>query len=138
MNDTLRKIKERASRTQSSVALEQDASLASVRRRHQAAWPLLQAFAEIQDHFVKIDVLKRIWPTDYDRRPDRAHGLVIAYLGGDEAPFGLMLRIPAGTRVFEVQETWDGRLLYVSARETDGARPLSWQYDTPEPWLDGF
>lgn len=138
MNDTLSKIKAKAEGARASVAEEKDSSLVMAQSRHEAALPLLKAFADIQDNFVKIEVLKRIWPTDYDRRPDRARGLVIAVLGGETYPCGLMFHSPGGVRSFEVRETWDGRLTYISSRETAGARPLFWQFDTPEPWLDGF
>ncbi len=138
MNETLSKIKAKAEGARASVAEEKDASLEMAQRRHQAALPLLRAFADIQDNFVKIEALKRIWPADYDRRPDRARGLVIAIHGGETYPCGLMFHAPGGVRSFEVRETWDGRLTYVSSREAAGARALFWQFNTPEPWLDGF
>ncbi|WP_147431155.1 hypothetical protein [Thiocapsa rosea] len=138
MNDTLSKIKAQAERARSSQEEGKETSLEKAQRRHAAALPLLQAFADVQDNFVKIDVLKRIWPGDYDRRPDRVHGLVAAVLGGEAHPCGLMLHVPGGLCSFEVRETWDGKIIYTSSRETTGARHLLWQFDQPEPWLDGF
>jgi hypothetical protein len=138
VNDTLSKIKALAERAQATREGAQESSLEQAQRCHAAALPLLNAFADVQDHFVKIEVLKRIWPRDYDRRPDRIHGLVAARLGGDAFPCGLMLHVPGGLCSFEVHETWDGKMLYTSSRETAGARPLLWQFDHPEPWLEGF
>jgi hypothetical protein len=138
MNDTLSRIRAEAERARASSEEGKLSSEESAMRRHRAALPLLGAFADVQHNFVKIEVLKRIWPKDYEQRPDRARGLVIARHGGDLHPCGLIFRIPGGFRSFEVQETWNGRLVYISSRETDGSRPQSWQFDTPEPWLDGF
>lgn len=138
MNDTLSKIKAMAERSQTSRDQTRDTSLDQAQRCHEAALPLLEAFADVQEHFVKIEVLKQIWPRDYDRRPDRVHGLVAAKLGGEALPCGLMLHIPGGLCSFEVHETWDRKLVYTSSRETHGARPLIRQFDHPEPWLEGF
>ena len=49
-----------------------------------------------------------------------------------------MLHVPGGLCSFEVRESWDGKITYVSSRETNGSRPLLWQFDQPDPWLDGF
>lgn len=138
MNDTLSRIKAEAERTRVGCESSRDLSLETAQRLHEAARPLLDAFTDVRNHFVKVEVLKRIWPSDFDRRPDRAQGLVIAMLGGAAHPSGLMLQVPGGIRAFEVQETWDGRLVYVSSRETGGMRPQSWRFETPEPWLAGF
>ena len=108
------------------------------RQRSEAAAPLLQAFADIQHRFVRIDVLKRIWPSDYQRRPDHARGLVAGVLGGERYPYGLSLFIPGGHAVFEVDLTWDGQLHYVSSRETTSTRPQAARFETPEPWLEEF
>ncbi|EGV18957.1 hypothetical protein ThimaDRAFT_1761 [Thiocapsa marina 5811] len=138
VNDTLSKIKAQAERARTSHEEVKETSLEKAQRRHEAALPLLKAFADVQDNFVKIDVLKRIWPRDYDRRPDRVHGLVAAVLGGEAHPCGIMLHVPGGLCSFEVRESWDGNITYVSSRETNGSRPLLWQFDQPDPWLDGF
>jgi hypothetical protein len=138
MNDTLSRIKAEAERRRVSDAMGKSSTLEQAQRRHEAALPLFKAFADVQDSFVRIDVLKRIWPSDYDRRPDRARGLVIGVLGGERQPYGLSLYIPGGQASYQVEATWDGKILYVSSREVSSARPQSWKFEAQQPWLDDF
>lgn len=137
MNDTLNRIKAEAERRRISDAMGRSSALELAQRRNEAALPLLKAFADVQDTFVRIDVLKRIWPDDYQRRPDRARGLIIGVLGG-RYPCGPSLHIPGGQASYEVEATWDGKIIYVSSREANASRPQCWKFDTPAPWLDDF
>ncbi len=138
MNDTFSKIKAQADRQRESRSADKAAGAESAQRRSEAAQPILKAFADIQHAFVRIDVLKRIWPNDYQRRPDRARGLLAGLLGGERHPYGLMLHIPGGQATFEVEMTWDGKILYVSSRETLSSRPRLVKVERPEPWLEEF
>jgi hypothetical protein len=138
MTDTLSKIKAQAERQRESRTAGKAASEESAQRRSAAAQPLLKAFADVQNAFVRIDVLKRIWPNDYQRRPDRARGLLAGLLGGERYPYGLMLHIPGGQATFEVELTWDGKIMYVSSRETLSTRPRLVRVERPEPWLEEF
>jgi hypothetical protein len=138
MNDTLSRIKAEAQRRQAAAATGKASSQELAQRRQEAAAPLFKAFADVEDSFVRIDVLKDIWPDDYQRRPDRARGLVMGVLGGDRYPCGLTLHIPGGQASYAVELTWDGKVVYVSSRQTKTAQPQSWKFETPDPWLEGF
>ena len=138
MNDTVSRIKAEAERRREASASGKSSSEVQKQRLSEAAEPLIKAFADVQKTFVRIDVLKRIWPEDYLRRPDQASGLLVGFHGGEHYPYGLSLHIPGGRASFEVEESWDGKLSYTSTRETMGSRPRSWKYDAAEPWLDDF
>lgn len=138
MKDTLDKIKAHAERARSFKDDLKDGDLQSAIRRHEAARLLLQAFSDVQDQFVRVDILKAIWPEDYQRRNDRARGLLAGVLGGERYPHGLRLYIPGGYRTFDVQESWDGTLSYIVARETYGMRPHIAHFSESAPWLDAF
>lgn len=138
MNDTLQKIKAEAERSQASADTGKASSIELAQRRCMAAKPLLDAFAEVQDAFVRIDVLKTIWPQDYHQRPDRARSLISGIHGGERFPCGISLYIPGGQTTFRVETTWDGKLLYVLSRDLHSTQPRSWTFDTPDPWLQGF
>jgi len=138
MNDTLSRIRARAEQAQSVQDEQKQSTVDAASRRHEAAKPLLDAFADVQHHYVKIDVLKTIWPDDYQQRDDRARGLVTGVLGGERLPYGLRLRAPGGFRTWEVQVDWTGAYAYVASRETEGGRPHVNHFDRPEPWLDTF
>jgi hypothetical protein len=138
MNDTLNRIKAQAERARSRTDEQKQSTVDAAQQRHEAALPLLRAFADVKDHFVKIDVLKAIWPDQYHQRDDRARGLVVALLGGERQPHGLRLRVPRGFQTWEVTVTWTGDFAYVVSRESEGGRPVTTQFDRPEPWLDTF
>ena len=138
VNDTLRKIRAEAERSQACADSGKASSLELAQRRSLAAKPLLDAFAEVQEAFVRIDVLKDIWPQDYHQRPDRARGLVSGVHGGEGFPCGISLYIPGGQTTFRVETTWDGKLLYVFSRDIHSTQPRSWTFEKPEPWLQGF
>lgn len=138
MNDTLSRIKAEAQRRQAAAATGKNSSQEAAQRRHEAAAPLFKAFADVENSFVRIDVLKEIWPDDYLRRPDKARGLVMGLLGGERYPCGLTLYVPGGQVSYVVELTWDGKIVYVSSRQTKTAQPQSWKFETPEPWLESF
>lgn len=138
MNDTLSRIKAEAERRRESNASGKSSAEEQKQRLSEAAAPLLKAFADVQNTFVRIEVLKRIWPEDYQRRPDQASGLLVGYHGGERFPCGLSLHIPGGSASFEVEETWNGKVFYHSSRDTMGSRPRFWKYESPGPWLDDF
>ena len=138
MNDTLSRIKAEAERRRESTTSDKSSSEEQKQRLNEAAAPLLKAFADVQNTFVRIEVLKRIWPDDYLRRPDQASGLLVGYHGGERYPCGLILHIPGGSASFEVEATWDGKILFHSSRDILGSRPRFWKYDSPAPWLDDF
>ena len=138
MNDTLSRIKAEAQRRQAAAASGKDSAQALAQRRQAAAEPLFKAFSDIEGSFVRIDVLKEIWPDDYQSRPDRARGLVAGVLGGGRYPCGLTLHIPGGQASYAVELTWDGKIVYVSSRQTKTAQPQSWTFERTEPWLDAF
>jgi hypothetical protein len=138
MNETLSRIRAIAHAEASSRDARRRSSSASLKRRHEAARPLLQAFSDIQNEYVKVDVLRRIWPEDFERRDDRLAGLVTALLGTERYPCGIRIRLPGGYRSFEVEESWDGELRYINARETEGARPSIVQFGDVEAWMESF
>jgi hypothetical protein len=138
MNDTLSRIKAEAELRRESNTSGKLSAVEQKQRLSEAAAPLVKAFADVQNTFVRIEVLKRIWPEDYQRRPDQASGLLIGFHGGERYPVGLSLHIPGGSASFEVEETWDGKIIYRSSRETLGSRPRFWNYESPGPWLDDF
>jgi hypothetical protein len=138
MNNTISRIKQVAENSQAAAARSQAKALEKAQRRHEAAKPLFKAFAEVQHAYVKIEVLKRIWPYDFQHRPDRASALVIGYLGDPRYPHGLSLHTPGGQASYEVELTWDDRIVYVSSKETGGSQPLSKKFSEPDSWLAGF
>ena len=138
MNDTISKIKQLAENSQIAAARSKATALEKTQRRHDAAQPLLKAFADVQNAPVRIEVLKRIWPYDFQHRPDRASALVIGYLGDPRRPHGMSFHTPGGQASYEVELTWDDRIVYVSTRETGGSQPQSKKFSEPDSWLAGF
>lgn len=138
MNDTISRIKQIADNSQISAARSKATAQEKVQRRHEAAKPLLKAFSDVQHSLVRIEVLKSIWPFDFQHRPDRASALVIGYLGDPRHPSGISFHTPSGQASYEVELTWDDRIVYVSSKETGGSQPQSKKFSEPDPWLAGF
>ncbi|MBK1647864.1 hypothetical protein [Rhabdochromatium marinum] len=138
MSNTLSKIRQRASQTGESQMLEKETKDTLAMKRAKAAEPLLSAFREIQNEFVKIDLLKQIWPDDFDRRNDRLAGLVTEQLGGAQYPHGIKFLVPGGFRSFSVDISSDGNLCYTSAREPHSGRAQYISFQNEEQWMDFF
>ncbi|AFL75244.1 hypothetical protein [Thiocystis violascens] len=138
MNPTLQKLRELA---QESVLIAQDSEL---KERHvysscaQLAAPLIRAFKDVENEYVRISVLRQIWPDDYDRRDDRVSGLLMSMPGPERAPYGLKLAMPHGFLSFEATLRKDGSPVFTCIRETDGQRPLSMDFPDSEHWLEYF
>ncbi|MFD2113145.1 hypothetical protein [Thiorhodococcus fuscus] len=138
MNRTLDKLRELA---QESALSAQD-SQSKARRTHescaQLAAPLIRAFRDVESEFVRISVLKQIWPTDYHRRDDRVSVLLVGMLGPEEAPYGLKLIVPYGYLRFEVALKSDGLPVFSCVRDTQGQRPMSMDFPDADRWLEFF
>lgn len=138
MNDTLSKIRQKAEKSGESQVLRDESKDSEAARRAKAAEPLLTAFREVQNEFVKIDLLKQIWPNDFDRRNDRLIGLLAEVLGGPRFPHGIKLQVPGGFRSFSVDPAGDGNLCYTSAREPHSGKAQYVNFQTEEQWMEFF
>lgn len=138
MNHTLEKLRELA---QESVLTAQD-SESKTRQKFascaQLAAPLVRAFKDVEKEFVRISILKQIWPIDYHRRDDRVSVLLVGMLGSTDAPYGLKLAVPHGFLRFEVTLKSDGSPVYSCIRDTDGQRPMSMDFANRDSWLEYF
>ncbi len=138
MNPTLKKLREIA---QESVMSVQDLELKDQRllaTRAQLAAPLLRAFADVEQEFVRVAVLRQIWPTDFDRRDDRVSGLLVEKLGPAIAPYGLKMALPHGFLSFEVTLKKEECPVFQCIRDTNGQRPLTMDFPDGQHWLDYF
>lgn len=138
MNPTLQKLRALA---QESVLSAQDSEL---KERHvdlscaQLAAPLIRAFKDVENEYVRISILRQIWPDDYDRRDDRVSGLLMSMPGPEQAPYGLKIAMPHGFLSFEASLCKDGSPVFTCIRETDGQRPISMDFPDGERWLEYF
>lgn len=138
MNQTLQKLRELA---QESVLSEED----SMVRKQEAlascaelAAPLIHAFKDVENEFVRISIMRQIWPHDYDRRDDRVSGLLANLVGPKDAPSGLKMLVPHGSLQFEVVLMLNGTPVYNCFRDTHGQRPLTMDFPNAEAWLEFF
>lgn len=138
MNETLKRIKQQANKEVDSKLLKKDEQRAHILRCVEAARPLFQAFEDIKGQFVKITILRQIWPTDYHQRDDHAPVLIAQVIGGDETPRGLMFHLPGGHRRFETELQPDGEMGYIVSTDMAGTRPQYITFASTEPWLDMF
>jgi hypothetical protein len=138
MKDTLSKIRAKSGDRSQAQAQQQDEQQRLLNELHEAAKPLLKAFDEIKEQPLRIDVMKRIWPDDFDRRDDRAKALLTGYLGAPDRPHGLRLRVPGGLRTFTIERSFSGQLSYVAVRESFSGEPHARQFSSAEPWLEVF
>ncbi|QGU32404.1 hypothetical protein [Thermochromatium tepidum] len=138
MNQTIQKLRQ----------IAQDSTLSAedkVIERHEIqascaelAAPLVQAFRDVAGEFVRVSVLSRIWPGDYDRRDDRVSGLLIQWIGPESAPHGLKLAVPNGSLTFEVTLKRDGSPVFTCVRDTLGQRPAIMDFANRDDWLEFF
>jgi hypothetical protein len=138
MNDTLSKIRQKVGQTGESQLLQQETKDQAAEQRARAAKPLIDAFRDIQNEFVRIELLKQIWPNDFDRRNDRLAGLLVEWLGGAQRPHGIRLQVPGGFRSFSVDLAGDGNLCYTSTREPHSGRAQYITFQNEEQWMEFF
>jgi hypothetical protein len=138
MNDTLKRIKARVDKAAETRGTEAEKQASNAQQRAAAAVPLFKAFKDVRNQLVKVSVLQRIWPEDFQDKDDHATVLLSDVLGDKRAPYGLRLHIPGGFRRFEVEVLADGNLNYVAVRESLSGRPHIANFNSPEPWLESF
>ncbi len=138
MNPTLQKLREIAQasalNTQGS-ALKKQQVMASCA---ELAAPLIRAFQDVEKEYVRITILRQIWPGDYDRRNDQVGGLLVMLIGSEQAPSGLKMAMPQGFLTFEVVLKSPDAHVFRCIRETAGQRPLTMEFPDGERWLEYF
>jgi hypothetical protein len=138
MNPTLQKLRQIAQDTNLSA----EGNFIRGRELHatcsELAAPLVRAFRDVEGEFVRISVLSRVWPDDYDRRDDRVAGLLITWIGPESAPQGLKLAVPNGSLTFEVTLKRDGSAVFTCVRDTLGQRPAIMDFANRDDWLEFF
>ncbi|SDY08192.1 hypothetical protein SAMN05421644_12815 [Allochromatium warmingii] len=138
MNPTLQKLRQIA---QNSTLSAED-MVTRKRELHascaELAAPLVQAFRDVQGEFVRIAMLRRIWPDDYDQRDDHVAGLLLDWIGPESAPQGLKLAMPGGSLTFEVALKRDGSAVFTCVRDTLGQRPAMMDFANRDDWLEFF
>lgn len=138
MNQTLQKLRELA---RESVLSAQDSELKDQRviaSCAQLAAPLIRAFKDVEREYVRIAILRQIWPDDYDRRNDRVLGLLLDMRGTEAAQHGLKMAVPHGSLTFEVTLRADGSPVFRCIRETQGQRPIAMEFPDSDRWLEYF
>ncbi len=138
MNATLSKIRAKLNTGNDPQTAEQQLRRALDLKRAQAALPLLAAFEEIKDQPVKVELLKQIWTTDFDRRNDRLLGLVQQFLGTAPHYYGIKFHIPNGSRVFSIEVGAEETLLYTSTRDGHSGRPQYVTFRDADQWMEFF
>ncbi len=137
MNQTLQRLRQIA---QGTGLDEEDSAKREQRQAKcaQLAQPLIQSFHDLGNEFVKVEVLKRLWPDDYEQRNDRLAGLLIAWIGPPTRPHGLRLAIPYGSLTFEVALRQDGSPVFLCVRDILSQRPAIMEFNDRKEWLEFF
>lgn len=138
MNRTLQKLREIVQESELTALDSRLRNRQTSQSCAQLAAPLINAFRDIEQQFVRISVMQQIWPQDYDRRDDRVCGLLVSMLGPQQAPYGLKFLVPHGSLRFEVALQADGSPRFSCLRDTDGQRPMSMDFADGESWLEFF
>lgn len=98
----------------------------------------MEAFSEIAHHFLKIDVMKQLWPHDYHKRDDRVLALLHDYIGDRSQPHGIQLKSIHGFTAFLTDQTAAGTINYITVRGTGSSNEQVERFDNEESWLDTF
>ncbi len=138
MNQTLQKLRQIADENVLSGVESQNIKQAVCDSCSELAKPLIEAFRDVEHEFVRISIMRQIWPHDYDRRGDQVSGLLANFIGPRDAPSGLKLLVPHGSLQFEVALQLDGSAVYSCFRDTNGQRPLTMDFPNAEAWLEFF
>ena len=124
--------------------IQQDSDVARLRvealrtSRASAAAPLVQAFDDVKDQLVRVQVLRKVWGEQFERRDERLAGLLLERLQIADAVHGLKIRIAGGTMSFLVDVGQDQGLVFLCIRETQGLPPTIKTFVDQEHWLDFF
>lgn len=138
MNRTLEKLREIVQESEVSAMDSRLRNRQTSQSCAQLAAPMINAFREVEQQFLRISVMQQIWPQDYDRRDDRVTGLLVSVLGPERAPYGLKFLVPHGSLRFEVVLEPGGSPKFICIRDTDGQRPMSMDFTDAESWLEFF
>jgi hypothetical protein len=138
MNRTLEMVRATASKAAEQEREAEQARRARLSEQAEAAQEIIRAFGDLQDQFVQVSVLKRIWPMDYQRRDDRLKGLLTRVLTEEGEPYGIELEVPGGHMRFTVQRMDEGTMRFSATRDSGSVRPQVMDFVERQDWLAFF
>jgi len=110
----------------------------NLRRQAEAAKPLLAAFKDLEGELVKVEVLKQIWPKDYQQRSEKFGSLLAGYVVYRGECYGLEIMIPGGIMRFTSEFSAEGENRFWATKEVGGLRPMAMDFGDRDDWLEFF
>jgi len=107
-------------------------------RRSQGAAPLLAAYSEIEDQYLRVSVLRALWPLDFDKRDDAFRSLLLGYIYDHERICGIKIQTPTGRLTFETELDSMNEYVYIYTYDSDSIRPKTHRYSNQEDWIKNF
>jgi hypothetical protein len=137
-NKTVEAVKELVKKREAEFRAAQTKKRADAERRSIAFEPLSVMLSEVEDEYVRVSVLRAIWPLDFDKRPDRIKGLIEGYMLSESLCCGVKVRTATGRIMFETDIDGQGKISYIYSYESMGMRPVTREFSSREDWLQAF
>lgn len=133
--DLVKHILERKNSEEKQRAIQEHTAAA---RRSQGMEPLLAAYLDLEDQYLRVSVLRAIWPLDFDKRDDAFRNLLLGYVHHDDLICGIRIRTPTGNMTFVTELGPMNEYVYIYTYDSNGLRPQTRQLTNVEDWLNIF
>lgn len=138
MNRTLENLQSIADEAAAQKRQAEEKRLAELKRLAKEAEPLFDAYADLEQQFVRISILKKIWDKEFDVRGDRLSSLVLGFVEESGQRYGIRFRSPAGQLKFFVDTRVDGAFVYRATSDAGDGRANSKEYIDRDEWMRHF
>jgi len=138
MNRTLDNLQAIADQATAVKRQADEKRLAELKRLSKEAEPLLEAYADLQNQFVRITILKQIWGPEFDVRGDRLNDLLLGYIEERGERYGIRFRAPSGQIRFFVDARSDGKFVYRATSDVGDAHSKAREFVDRDEWLRYF
>jgi hypothetical protein len=138
LNRTLDNVKTIMRRSAAERVRVEQLRLAELKRLEQAAAPILTAYSDLKDQYLRVSVLKQLWPDDFGSRGDRVSALLLGFVAERGMNYGLAIRVPAGQMRFFVQQQKNDELIYIATRDIGDAPPAIREFINRDDWVGYF
>lgn len=137
-NETRDKLKQFLERKNSENEQQKVQEYAAAVRRSEGARPLLSAYSNLADQCLRVEVLRAVWPLDFDKRDDTFKNLLLGYVYEKGLICGVRIKTPTGNMTFETELGAMNDYVYIYTYDSNSIRPSTQRFSNGEEWLNLF
>jgi hypothetical protein len=138
MNDSVEAVKKIILANDAAYRAELEMRRAAALRRGEAMRPLIEVLGDLEDQYIRVSVMRLLWPHDYAQRDDRVRSLIQGFVLEEGIKCGIKLKSVGGSETFSTEIIGRDELSFVYAYDSAALQPQTRTFANQRDWMNLF